>query len=260
MNGIPCFTDIHCHLLPAIDDGAADEAGALAMARMAVADGITTIIATPHQMGNYASIHAADIRAKVASFQSRLDAERIPLAVLPGADVRIEVDLFNRLRRGEIMTLADRGRHVLLELPHEVYLSLDRLLSALNKSGIIGILSHPERNAGILAQPAVLRALRRSGCLLQITAGSLLGAFGSRVRSFSEGLIQQRLVDFIATDAHDLHKRVPKLADAFLRVAALTNETFARTLCCENPALVAQGKSVELSSRASGWFPWSKAA
>jgi protein-tyrosine phosphatase len=260
MHDIPRFTDIHCHLLPAIDDGAGNDDVALAMARMAVADGITTIIATPHQMGGYANILAADIRAIVARFQARLAAESIPLAVLPGADVRIEVDLFNRLRRGEIMTLADRGRHVLLELPHEVYLSLDRLLSALNNAGITGILSHPERNAGILAQPAVLRALRRSGCLLQITAGSLLGAFGSRVRSFSEGLIQQRLVDFIATDAHDPHKRVPKLADAFRRIAALTDETFARTLCCDNPALVVQGKSVAPSSRASGWFGWSKAA
>src|SRR5262245_35506525 len=101
------------------------------MARMAVADGITTIVATPHQLGGYSRNSSASIRCLVREFERRLMCERIPLRVLPGADVRIEPDLVSLLRRGDVLTLGDTGRYVLLELPHEIYFPLDRLLDEL---------------------------------------------------------------------------------------------------------------------------------
>ena len=149
------------------------------MAEMAVADGIGTIVATPHQLGSHAKNSGDTIRAATVRFQQFLDGRRLPLRVLPGADVRIEPDLLPRIRRGEVLTLADRRRHVLLELPHDVYVPLERLLAELASAGLVGILSHPERNLGILNQPGVLRPLVERGCLLQVTAGSLTGAFGS---------------------------------------------------------------------------------
>src|SRR5690242_10241412 len=144
------FVDIHCHLTPGIDDGAKDWEQSLEMARMAVADGIGVMICTPHQLGNFSSNSGEIIRTRVAELQSFLDEHKVPLRVLPGADVRIESDLVNRVRRGEVVSLADRRKHVLLELPHELYIPLDRLLEELNSAGMVGILSHPERNQGIL--------------------------------------------------------------------------------------------------------------
>jgi protein-tyrosine phosphatase len=257
------FVDIHCHLLPAIDDGAANWEESLAMARMAVADGISVIVATPHQLGSFSHNGAAAIRLDVEQLQSRLDAEQIPLRVLPGADVRIEADLVARLGRGEVLSLADNGRYVLLELPHEMYFPLNRLLAELSAAGYQGILSHPERNEGILADPEVLTPLVAQGCLLQITADSLRGAFGTRSRQLSQKLVDRGLVHFVSTDAHGTKRRRPQLREAFEMVASLSDEETAHDLFCRNPACVVQGIAIPQPRRrsyakrgASGWRGW----
>lgn len=260
MNQTEPFVDIHCHILPGLDDGAATLNEALAMAEMAVADGIATIVATPHQLGNHAKNAGNSICAAVAQFQQHLNARQMPLRVLPGADVRIEPDMLRKIRTHEVLTLADRRRHVLLELPHEVYVPLDRLLADLASSGLVGILSHPERNRGILNQPSVLRPLVDRGCLLQVTAGSLTGAFGLHVQRFCESLIEQGLVHFVSTDAHGTKARSPVLSQAFDRVAELAGVDAATNLCCRHPAAVATGGTVQPGCQKSarsvlgGWF------
>jgi protein-tyrosine phosphatase len=254
------FVDIHCHMLPALDDGASNREEALAMAEMAVADGIETIVVTPHQLGSHAKNSGEQIRAATAEFQRLLDKRRAPLRVLPGADVRIEPDLLQRIRSGEVVTLGDHRRHVLLELPHDVYVPLDRLLSELAAAGLVGILSHPERNRGILHQPGVVGPLVERGCLLQVTAGSLTGAFGSQVQKFASSLVEQGLVHFISTDAHSTKTRPPTLAPAFERLVEMAGENVALDLCCRHPAAVAAGDFVPPGRRISkrrtwtGWF------
>jgi protein-tyrosine phosphatase len=257
------FVDIHCHLLPAIDDGAADWEESLTMARMAVADGISVIVATPHQLGSFSHNDAPTIRVAVEQLQARLESERIPLRVLPGADVRIEADLVARLGRGEVLTLADNGHYVLLELPHEMYFPLGRLLAELSSAGYQGILSHPERNEGILADPDVLAPLVAQGCLLQITADSLRGAFGTRSKQLSEKLVDRGLVHFVSTDAHGTKRRQPLLGEAFEIVAALSDVETAHDMFCRNPACVVQGVPIAQARRssyakraASGWRGW----
>jgi len=260
------FIDIHCHLLPEIDDGAGSRDDALSMAGMAVDDGISTIVATPHQLGNFSANQGDEIRARTERFQAVLRRKKIPLRVLPGADVRIEPGMIGKIRTGEVLTLADRGRHVLLELPHEVFLPLDRLLREMKSAGLVGILSHPERNQGILAQPGVVRPLVDAGCLIQVTAGSLMGAFGSRVRNLADSLVKQGLVHFVSTDAHSPRSRPPLLGEAFDRVVELAGRALAEEWFCANPASVVAGTAVKPGRRkvASparfGWFCWQKAA
>ena len=137
------FVDIHCHMLPGLDDGAHDWQESLAMAQLAVQDGIGLVVVTPHQLGNFAHNRGELIRQRTREFQGLLDHHGLPLRVVPGADVRIEPELLPKLRAGEVLTLADRGRYVLLELPHEVYFPLERLLGELERAGMVGILSHP---------------------------------------------------------------------------------------------------------------------
>ncbi len=259
MNHSESFVDIHCHLLPGLDDGPAVLDEALAMAEMAVADGIGTIIATPHQLGNFARNAGTTIRLAAGKFQQLLDQRRVPLRVLPGADVRIEPDLVRKIRSGEVLTLGDRRRHMLLELPHDVYVPLDRLLTELKSAGLIGVLSHPERNRGLLNQPGVLRPLVERGCLLQVTAASLTGSFGSAVRTFSEALIEQGLVHFVSTDAHGTKVRPPMLKAAFQRVTELAGRETAEDLCCRHPAAVVAGGTVPAGCRKptrSAWTGW----
>jgi protein-tyrosine phosphatase len=262
---MPAFVDIHCHLIPGIDDGATTWDESLAMAQMAVADGIGTIIATPHQLGSFAHNQADNIRARTGQLQEFLDQNRVELRVLPGADVRIEPDLAARIRRGEVLSLADRRRHLLLELPHEIYFPIDRLLADLAAIGVVGILSHPERNSGILAQPSVVRPLVVAGCLMQITAGSLCGEFGPGCQQLSEWLVERRLVHFVSSDAHGVRSRRPLLRKAFDRIVELADRETALDLCCINPAAVAAGQQVVASypparaSRLGSWLGRKKA-
>ena len=251
------FVDIHCHLLPGIDDGAADWETTLGMAQMAVADGMQLMIVTPHQLGNFSQNRGDDIRAWTVQLQQVLDQQGIALQVMPGGDVRIEDGMLEGLVSGEVMSLGDLRRHVLLELPHELYFPLEGVLASLLRQGMTGILSHPERNHGLLREPELLPGLVEGGCLMQVTAGSLMGTFGSKSQDLAEWMLKNGLVHFIATDAHGIQSRRPLMRRAFDRVAELTDTTMAEELCCLHPALVARGEKVPAGKRSvpkqGGW-------
>jgi protein-tyrosine phosphatase len=260
------WVDLHCHMLPGVDDGAGSWEESLAMARLAVEDGTIRTVVTPHQLGRYAGNTAATIRERTSQLQQRLHEAEIPLLVLPGADVRIEPDLVARLGAGEVLTLADRGRHVLLELPHELYFPLQPLLTQLDRAGYVGVLSHPERNRGLLAHPVLLTGLVSAGCLLQVTAGSLLGNFGAESQRLAEWMLHQRLVHIIASDAHAAATRRPLLRRAFDRTVALTDVETARRLFSIFPRRISEGRDIP-SGRVSPprrphWWslPWVRSA
>ncbi len=262
------LVDIHCHILPGIDDGARDWDVSLEMARVLAADGVQTVIATPHQLGNFASNDAVTIRQRVEQLRDRLAAASIPLAVLAGGDVRIEATLCRELAADQVLSLGDHRRHVLLELPHELYFPLEPLLADLARMGLTGILSHPERNQGILREPHLVKQLVENGCLMQVTAGSLLGSFGPAAQTLSEQLLREGLIHFIATDAHGATRRRPRLGDAFRHIAALTDENLATRICGHNPARVAAGQEIPpgpmpkypLQSSLRSWFSRRKSA
>jgi protein-tyrosine phosphatase len=239
------FTDIHCHIVPTIDDGSDDIAESLAMARMAESDGTRSLVATPHQLGTNSHVTAEAIRQGVADLQTALDAEGVGVSVLPGADVRIEPELPKLVKQGKVLTLADRGKHVLLELPHETYFPLEPLLAALARQGLVGILSHPERNRGIIKNPDVMWDVVEAGGLLQITAGSLTGAFGRSPQKIAELCVDERLIHFIASDAHDTKNRPFGMREAYETIVEMADDGLAELVCCENPARVFAGEDVE---------------
>jgi len=238
------FTDIHCHIVPGIDDGSANLAESLAMARMAEADGTKSIVATPHQLGANSQVSAEAIRQGVADLQNALNDEGIGVSILPGADVRIEPELSKLVKQGKVLTLADQGKHVLLELPHETYFPLEPLLAALARQGLVGILSHPERNRGIIRKPEVMWDVVKAGGLLQITAASLTGAFGRSPQKIAEMCVDERLIHFIASDAHDTKNRPFGMRAAYDTIIEMADEGLAELVCCENPAKVVAGDEV----------------
>ncbi len=259
------WVDIHCHLVPGVDDGAKDEAEAIAMAKLAVAEGTGTVICTPHQLGNFRRNRGDDIRQRVIALQELLNANKIPLSVLPGADVRIEDNLPGLLASGEVLSLGDHRKHVLLELPHEIYLPLEPVIAQLGKLGMVGILSHPERNRGILRQPHLVAPLVQSGCLMQVTTGSLTGSFGRECQQLAEAMVARGQVHFLATDAHGPKSRRPLFKKAFARAAELAGESAAVEICHENPQRVATGRDVaagplEVTPPRAGWKFWKRAA
>jgi protein-tyrosine phosphatase len=239
------FTDIHCHILPSIDDGANDLTQSVKMAQMAYIDGTTSLIATPHQLGTNSSVCTGAIKEKVTLLQRKLNSVNIELSVVPGADVRIDPELPHLLKQGKVLTLADREKHVLLELPHDTYYPLDQLLKSLRKQGLVGILSHPERNRGIMKDPDVMWDVIEAGGLLQITAASLTGAFGSSCQEIAELAVDEGLIHFIASDAHDTKHRPFGMRDAYDTICDMAGEKLADLVCCENPARVFEGDDVK---------------
>ena len=244
------FVDIHCHILPGIDDGPRDWDEALAMARLAAEHGTSTIIATPHQLGSFSNNRGDAIRTLVTELQQRLDSAAIPLRALSGGEVRIEPGLAEGLARGELLTLGDHRRHVLIELPHELYLPIETILADLARKKLVGILAHPERNQGLLRRPELLAPLVDAGCLTQVTASSLCGTFGPDAKELAIWLLENGLVHVVASDGHGPRSRRPLIRRAHEFVEAIIDRQTADDLCCHNPARVAAGQSVRPGRRA----------
>jgi protein-tyrosine phosphatase len=238
------LVDIHCHILPGIDDGPLDWDESLAMARLAAEEGTSTIVATPHQLGRFGRNRGDEIRALTCELQQRLDAAAIPLRVLPGGELRIEPGIMAGLASGELLTLGDHRRHVLIELPHDMYLPLEPVLDDLARRRLVAVLAHPERNRGLLRRPELVAPLVDAGCLTQVTARCLCGALSSEAKEMAEWLLEFGLVHFVASDGHSTRSRRPLIRRAHERIEAIVDRQTADDLCCHNPARVAAGKFV----------------
>lgn len=211
--------DLHCHLLPGIDDGARDLDTALAMARMASADGITTIACTPHIMPGVYNNDGPAIRAALARLQHALAQAGIPIRLVTGADVHVAPDLAAQLRAGRALTL-NNSRYFLLEPPHHVLPPrLEDHVFGLQAAGFVPILTHPERLAWVDQHYDLIGRLVYSGVLVQLTAGSLMGRFGRRPCYWAERMLDEGICHLLATDAHDPVDRAPILTEARDHVA-----------------------------------------
>jgi protein-tyrosine phosphatase len=237
--------DVHCHCLPAIDDGPADLEAAVAMCRALVDDGITSVIATPHQLGKYdLSNSAAHIRQRVQQLNERLFEERLPLEIVPGADVRIDERLPQLIESGEVFTAGDLGTHILLELPSMTYCEPRPLMAQLAERGVQCILTHPERHRYLAGHIEAAVGWIRSGAVVQVTAGSLLGDFGRYAFDYAWRLLQHGLVSIVATDAHDHVQRPPRMTAAYAAIEQHLGSDVARLVCLNNPLMVWRGEAI----------------
>ena len=250
------FVDIHCHILPGLDDGPSHWQESLRMAQIAVAEGVTTVVATPHQLGNYPHNTVSRIRGRWEEFCSRLASEGIPLRVELGADIRLEPELPEKIANGEVLPIGDHGRYVLVELPSDSCCAVENLLKKLRRIGVTPILTHPERSVVIARNQKFLRQWVAGGGLIQITGGSLTGSFGLVVQSAAERLLGEGLVHLVASDAHGATRRRPLWRRVYERLAELGGPDWADRLCRENPARVLAGQQVlEVPPISIGFFP-----
>jgi len=199
--------DIHCHILPGLDDGSPDMATSIAMARLAAAAGISTVMGTPHWIEDEHETDPAQICQTVRDLQAELNSRAIPLTILPGNEALICPDLPDRVKRGDVLTLADRGTHLLLELPCEdLPTYVDDVVFRLQLMGLIPVLAHVERYAYVRSDWHVLERWVQRGCLAQVNASSLDRTRGDDV---AQDLMDRGLIACTATDAHDATHRVP---------------------------------------------------
>ena len=243
--------DLHCHILPGIDDGPSDLSVSIDMARIAASDGIAVIACTPHiAPGQYDNAGPA-IRLAVDELATALADAGLPLRIVPGADVHLAPDLIEGLCSGRVQRLAE-SRYFLLEPPHHVLPPrLEDMVFQLLAAGYMPIVTHPERLSWIASHYDVMQRLAASGVWMQMTAGSLTGRFGRRVRYWGERMLSEGMIQILATDAHDCVNRPPRLSEARELVAQRLGEETAERLVCTHPMAVlhdlAPSKAIKLS-------------
>lgn len=227
--------DLHHHLLPGIDDGAADLEMALEMARMAVADGIHTVACTPHIYPGLYENTGDGIRAAIATLQVELDAAGIPLRLVEGADVHLAPDLLEGIRARAVPTLGG-SRYLLLEPPHHVAPpGFEQAVFSFMAAGYVPVITHPERLTWVEQHYPTFVELARRGAWMQITAGALTGRHGRRARHWGERFVGEGHCMILATDAHHPRRRPPLLAEAREAAAALAGAEEATHMVVTRP-------------------------
>lgn len=235
--------DLHCHILPGLDDGAATPEETLALLRLAVADGISRMVATPHINPGYFDNKPQTINAALAVARQLAESHQLPIQLAAAAEVRLTDQLMPALEMGLLPFLGVwQGQKVLLlELPHShVPAGTDKLLKWLARHDVIAMIAHPERNRDIQANFQCLAPLKRAGCLFQLTGSSLIGDLGARHQQCAEYMVAQRLYHVVASDCHNLDRRPPKLTAAVRILTELADEQYAMDLVQHNPALIIQ--------------------
>lgn len=230
--------DLHCHLLPGIDDGPEDLASALQLARHAVAAGICISVVTPHMHAGRYDNRAANIRQAAQDFQRSLDAAGIALQIQCAAEVRLDHEILSWVAGDDIPWLGrwQGERVMLLELPHShVPVGADKLVEWLRRQNIRPMIAHPERNKDIMRSVDKLLPFIRAGCLLQLTAGAVAGSFGEVARARAVDLLGRGWVTVLASDAHNLDARPPELEPGRAAAAAIVGEAESWNLVRHRP-------------------------
>ena len=226
------MVDLHCHILPGIDDGAQTIEDSLAMARDAIQDGITCVVATPHASTEY-RFDYAKVRAAREELQSRLDGR---LAIATGCDFHLNPENLLALKNDPAPYCINQKDYLLVEFNEfSIPQSMDQTLHELHLMGLRPIITHPERNAILRAQPERLLGWVRLGCYVQVTAGSLVGVFGPGAQEDAWTWIDQGLVHFVSSDGHNTARRPVKLGFAYDAIAKERDKELAEALLVGNP-------------------------
>lgn len=207
--------DIHCHILPLIDDGSDSIETSIEMLKIANREGIEKIIATPHY---YKGVFESDINQINALTSNLNEISRnlnLNIQVLKGQEVFLTRDLLSLYKNGRILTL-NSSKYMLVELPFDIFpkYALD-IIYELRIIGIIPIIAHPERYSYVIEKPSTINDFIDEGCLFQINSSSITGDFGREIQRTSQILISHNICHFIASDAHSNKKRIPSLQKSF---------------------------------------------
>ncbi len=206
--------DIHCHILPGIDDGPEDLEESVELARMAVEEGIYACAATPHFYVGLYTPDQATIREKVLQLNAALEARNIAFRVFPGMEVALTPEVIAHFDDGELLGLNHTSTFLVEPSRHSTPDTIHKACHHLLLRGAIPILAHPERNLLLQRDPSFLLDLVRSGLLLQINATSLDPLQPRKVWDCARYLLEHRAVHCIATDAHSVDHRPPRLREA----------------------------------------------
>ncbi|MBR1931130.1 MAG: protein-tyrosine-phosphatase [Lachnospiraceae bacterium] len=208
---IPDFTDVHCHILPGLDDGSQSMDETLEMLRIAEAEGIRRMIVTPHYKEGRRSADPDTILRRMEEVQRLLEDEGIDIRLYPGNEIYYTSELEEKLESGRILSM-NYTEYLLVEFsPFEDYIYIRNAMDNIRSLGYTPILAHVERYECMLKDRKHVEEMRALGCMIQVNASSVTGENGSKVKRFVHKLLKLALVDFVGTDAHNTGRRKPAL-------------------------------------------------
>lgn len=232
------YIDIHCHILPGIDDGSDSMETSLKMLHMADEDGISQIILTPHNKPWHTNTDHAGMKVKVDQLQKRLCQEGLAIRLYTGSELYYRSGLTEELDQGMAETLAD-SQYVLVEFdPSADYDYIRNGVYALLLGGYYPIIAHVERYKNVCCKTERITELVDMGGFMQVNAGSIMGKFGISTKQLTKKMLKQDLIHFVATDAHDLDKRTPRLSQCAEYIGRKYGESSRRRLFYDHPMCV----------------------
>jgi protein-tyrosine phosphatase len=238
--------DLHTHVLPGLDDGAATLDESLAMARIATADGVSVLAATPH-LDPESGDARPDDSALLGELHRAIASAGMSIEIVRGCEAYLSTRLPEMVAAGSVPTL-NGSRYLLVEWPLQSVAAFgDNVVFSLQLRGITPIFAHAERCVMVQRDVAAVASLVDRGVLVQVNAGSLQGSFGPAAKRTAEVLLRRNLVHILASDAHSPHDRPPILSDAVRRVAAIVGEPAAAAMVTTNPRAVLEDRTVDVN-------------
>ena len=239
------FVDIHCHCLAGLDDGPSNISESVVLCKMLADENIAVVVATPHQLGRFEGLNEAqNVRDAVIELNQILRDQNVPLKVVPGGEVRVDERICQLLETDKILTLADSGRYILLELPHQVFIDIEPMLQELTSIGVKPIISHAERITALAKEPNILSRWFEHSISLQITASSLLGGFGVEAERAAWNLLSSGRARLVATDSHNVNSRRPEMRAAYELITTKLGKDHANQACIYNPLRVIKAMDI----------------
>ncbi len=244
--------DIHCHILPGLDDGAQSLDEAVEMARIAEKDGIEKIVATPHLFrGSYMHEDLSIIEDKRKELNKTLKVNNIHVEILNGAEVYIVHNLIDEIRKNRDYLVLNKSAYMFVEFPSEhIFPGVQKLFFELMREDIIPVIAHPERNSVFVRHPSLLYELVQMGATVQANRGSFLGVYGKETEEAVLRFLELNLIHFIASDGHNTHSLVPRISEAVMRVEAEVGDERARALVVDNPKAVLEDRELPFFTEA----------
>jgi len=255
------LVDIHCHLLAGLDDGPKTPEEALEMCRMAYADGVRYASAGAHQNPRYPDNNPERLRSATRELDGRLAAEGIALNVFANAEVEVQTDTAASYSRGEILSVADGGKYILLEMPHGVFVDLRGVVRQLRAAGVRTIVAHAERCPELLHNLDRVEELIYLGCLIQVSSSSITAPRRKEDHTALKDWVVRGLAHLLASDGHSTGRRPPLMGEAYRTIAGWAGADVADRLGSTHGLAVIRGESFQVPpivpKKRRWWFlPW----
>ncbi len=238
--------DLHCHILPELDDGIRTLEESIEACRIAKKDGIDGLVATPHMKEGFYNVSPAEAKQSLSILKAAIKQQGIDIEIFLGAEVHITDNLPEKVKNGSVLSINDTKKYILLELSYQQYpVEFENLLFSLRLAGIIPIIAHPERVRYFKDDMERVSRAVHLGALIQVTSSSISGYFGEEIKMYSLELAARGLMHIIASDSHDINHRPPVIREACKEIAKLTGEKEALSMIKDNPSSIVQGEEIE---------------